>query len=299
LKPLGIAGLTVICVLFASCAGSEPVVVDRMIDVGTHSLHARISGSGSPAIVVDTGIAGMSDEWLAIQERLSGKTTVVLYDRAGYGRSEPGPLPRDAGREMDELKSLLDTAEIPGPYILVGHSLGGLNVQVFASMYPDHAAGMVLLDPPPIGWLEGDRFSELLETAEGMTAEWQAIADRGVGAGDPGERAQAAFFRMIASEHREMLGKSRSLVSDIESFGDIPVTVIASGVPNPMFGEVAEDYQVYWIEQSRELSKKSSRGEFILAENSTHRLHEEAAGQVVASILAVLSADNGRLNHDK
>jgi pimeloyl-ACP methyl ester carboxylesterase len=285
--------------LTASCAGGEPVVVDRMIDIGPHALHVRIAGTGSPAVVIDTGVAGLSDEWRPIQDRLAGATTVVVYDRAGYGRSQPGPLPRDAGREMDELKALLDAADVPGPYLLVGHSLGGLNVQVFAATYPGDVAGLVLLDPPPIGWLKGERYSALLGLAEEMTNEWQTIADEGEGSDDPGERARAMFFKTIASEHREMLGESGQLVSDIDSFGDIPVTVVAAGVPNPHFGDLADEYQHYWIDESRILSEKSTRGEFILARESTHRLHEDAADTVVASILEMLSGDNERSKNEK
>jgi pimeloyl-ACP methyl ester carboxylesterase len=237
--------------------------------------------------VIDVGIAGRSAEWHSLQDRLADETLVLVYDRAGYGASEPGPLPRDSGREMDELKALLEAASLPGPYVLVGHSLGGLNVQVFAARYPEDVAALVLLDPPPLGWLRGESFPDLRAMAERMTAEWQATADRGLASSDPGARAEVAFFQMIASEHREMLGESARLAAAIETFGDTPLVVIAAGVPNPLFGDVAEEYQTYWADQSRALAARSTRGRFVLAAESTHRLHEEAAELVLASILSL------------
>jgi pimeloyl-ACP methyl ester carboxylesterase len=262
--------------IFVACASG-----DGMVDIGTHSLYHVRAGEGSPTVVIDVGIAGRLDEWASIKERISRSTTVVLYDRAGYGRSEPGPFPRDAARAADELHSLLKTASIPGPYLPVGHSLGGLHIQFFADRYPDEVAGMVLLDPPPLSWIRGEVYTELLGMAEGMTAEWQGIADGG------GENAE--FFRAIASEHREMLGASGEQVASIESFGDLPLTVIAAGVPNPAFGDIAEEYQRYWIEQNRMLVAKSTRGEFVLASDSGHKLHTEAEELVVESILKLVS----------
>jgi pimeloyl-ACP methyl ester carboxylesterase len=261
-----------------------------MIDVGTHRLHIHTMGEGSPVIVIDVGIAGTIEEWRPLQERLAETTQVCTYDRAGYGRSEPGPFPRDAGRTADELRALLRGAGVPGPFILVGHSLGALNMQIYAARYPDDVAGMVLLDPPPLSWMLGECYPDLLRMAEGMTDEWQAIADSRSGSSDPQTRAEAAFFGAIASEHREMLGRSASLAAAIETLGDIPLTVIAAGVPNPLFGEIAEEYQDYWIEQSRAVADKSTGGRFVLAAESTHHLHRDASSIVYETIVSMVRA---------
>ncbi len=275
------------CFSLCACAGERSSSPDRMIDIGTHSLHAHIVGDGLPAIVIDVGIASRSGEWYPLQNRLASEATVIVYDRAGYGTSEPGPLPRDSGREADELKSLLDASSIRGPYVLVGHSLGALNLQVFAARYPGDVAGMVLLDPPPLGWLLGERFTELRALAERMTNEWQMTADRGLASADSSAASQAAFYRTIASEHREMIGRSAELAAAIGTFGDTPLTVIAAGKPSAMFGDVAAEYQNYWIDQSRAVAEKSSRGEFVMARESSHMLHIEAADTVLACILSV------------
>ena len=275
-------------VLLVGCPPGGRGPVDKMVDVGTHQLHAVVAGKGLPVVVIDSGIGVGSDEYRPLQMRLAEKTTVVIYDRAGYGRSEAGPLPRDSRAEADELRAMLRELGVARPYILVGHSLGGLNLEVYAHRYPDEVAGLVLLDPPPLAWLVGEGFPELRQMAKQMTEEWQETADRRDNAADENERRQAVFLRMLASEHREMLGSSARLASDIVTFGTLPLIVIASGVPNPQFGVAAEAYQSYWIEQSRVLAAKSSRGKLILAKNSTHRLHLEAADLVVENILSIV-----------
>jgi pimeloyl-ACP methyl ester carboxylesterase len=288
-----LASAIAVVLLLGSCSGSGPDLPDRMADVGTHRLHAVVTGDGTPAVVFDGGIAVRCEEYRVLQDRIARETTVVTYDRAGYGSSDGGPLPRDSGTEVDELRALLARLRIPGPYVLVGHSLGGLNVEVYANRYPDEVAGMVLLDPPPLGFLLGQDYAHFVPLVQRMTDEWQQIADRGLRSDVAQERAQGLFFQMLASEQREMLGRSAELAEGIETFGDIPLVVIASGVPNPAFGEEAAAYQHYWADRSRALAAKSSRGEFVLAERSTHRLHDEAADLVAESILSVLEQARG------
>jgi pimeloyl-ACP methyl ester carboxylesterase len=264
-----------------------------MVGVGSHRLLIRREGKGTPTVVIDAGITDRLESWRTVQERIAQATHIITYNRAGYGPSEAGPLPRDCGREAEELKALLDNAAVPGPYVIVGHSLGGLNAQVFSAKYAKAVVGIVLLDPPPLSFIQGEEYTNLLTTADQMTAEWQEIADAGAEATQAEEKERAIFFRMIASEHREMFDESARLVSEIFSFGDTPLLVMASGKANPHFGEIADEYQAYWIEQSRALSQKSSKGRFILAEESTHNLYKDVPDLVVESILSVVYQARG------
>jgi len=186
------------------------------------------------------------------------------------------------------LKALLEKLSVPGPYVLVGHSLGGLNVQVFASRYPDDVVGLILLDPPPLSFILGEEYTELVGMAESMTAEWQGIADAAADSADAQEKARTAFFGMIASEHREMFGATARLVDSISTFGDMPLVVVAAGRPNPAFGEVAEEYQRYWVEQSRSLAKRSANGRFTFAEDSSHHLYIDVPELVEETVLSVV-----------
>ena len=121
----------------SACGSGEPEVkdLDTMVSLGTHSLHIRCTGQGSPVVVIDTGAGDTSERWQPIQAQVAQVTRVCTYDRAGYGSSEPGPLPRHSQRAAGELKQLLENAGVGEPYVLVGHSLGGLNVQGFADRH--------------------------------------------------------------------------------------------------------------------------------------------------------------------
>jgi pimeloyl-ACP methyl ester carboxylesterase len=289
----GLTALALLAPLLLSCVGIEGQTADRMVDLGSHSLHAVVFGEGAPAVVIDGGIGVRCEEYRELQDRIAAATTVVAYDRAGYGSSQPGPLPRDSRSEIEELRSLLAELDIPRPYVLVGHSLGGLNAQVYAGAYPDEIAGMVLLDPPPLSFILGDEYAGLASMADQMTAEWQTIADSGLGSENAEERANAELFRMLASEHREMFDSSARQASGIASFGTIPLVVLASGIPNPMFGADADSYQAFWAAESKALARKSARGEYIFAERSTHQLHDDAEDTVVDAVLSMLSSLRG------
>src|SRR5918994_3815756 len=118
----------------------------EMVDVGTHSLHINCLGEGSPTVILEAANFGMSAHWVRVQQQLAKTTRVCAYDRAGLGWSEAGPEPRDARQISSELRTLLKGANTEGPYVLVGHSYGGLYAQMYAARYPKQVAGMVLVD---------------------------------------------------------------------------------------------------------------------------------------------------------
>ena len=117
----------------------------QLVDVGGYRLHINCTGAGSPTVVIDAGWGDWSASWSSwVQPEVAKTTRVCTYDRAGMGYSEAGPLPRTAEQFAKELHTLLQRAGIPGPYVLVGHSLGGLPVRVFAHAYATDVAGVVL-----------------------------------------------------------------------------------------------------------------------------------------------------------
>jgi pimeloyl-ACP methyl ester carboxylesterase len=118
----------------------------EMVDVGGYSLHINCVSQASPTVVLDAGLGGMSADWVWVQREVSDTTRVCAYDRAGMGWSEMGPEPRDAKQISSELHALLTKAGIEGPYVLVGHSFGGLYMQTYAARYPDEVAGVVLVE---------------------------------------------------------------------------------------------------------------------------------------------------------
>ncbi len=118
----------------------------KMVEVNGHLMHINCMGQGGPTVILETTSDGTSANWGWVQPELSKTTRVCAYDRAGRGWSEIGPGPRDAEQIAGELHTLLVKAHVPGPYVMVGHSAGGLFVREYADHYPKEVAGMVLLD---------------------------------------------------------------------------------------------------------------------------------------------------------
>lgn len=119
----------------------------RMVSVGTHRMYIHCEGEGTPTVVLEAGLQFWSTTWWWVQRRVREETRVCSYDRSGLGWSELGPGPYEARSMVAELHTLLEASGEHGPYVLVGHSLGGMLVRVFYEAYPDDVVGMVLADP--------------------------------------------------------------------------------------------------------------------------------------------------------
>jgi len=118
----------------------------KLIDIGGYRLHLHCNGTGSPTVLFEAGIGDDSLTWAGVQPAIAKTTRACSYDRAGYGWSDPSPNPRDAKTIAQELYTLLRAADIGGPLVLVGHSLGGMFVREYAGLYRSDVAGMVLVD---------------------------------------------------------------------------------------------------------------------------------------------------------
>jgi pimeloyl-ACP methyl ester carboxylesterase len=124
----------------------------QLIDVGGHRLHLNCTGSGGPTVILEPGAGAMSSDLGWIAPAVARDTRVCVYDRAGRGWSEPADTTQDATQIATDLHTLLHNGHVPGPYVLAGHSFGGLYVLTFAARYPDEVAGMVLLDSTAPRW---------------------------------------------------------------------------------------------------------------------------------------------------
>ena len=116
------------------------------VDVGGYKLHINCTGQGTPMVVLDSGLGDSYVSWMKVQPQIAKFTRVCYYDRAGLGYSDNSPLPRTSKVMAEELHTLLHNAGVDPPYILVGHSMGGYNVRLFASLYRSEVAGMVLVE---------------------------------------------------------------------------------------------------------------------------------------------------------
>jgi len=126
-------------------AGAYPPT-GALVDIGGYKLHIHATGKGRPTVVLIAGAGDFSFDWSLVQPEVSQFARVASYDRAGVAWSDLGPTPRTMTQEAYELHLLLRKSGLPAPYIVVGHSVGGLIARVYASRYPQEVAGMVLVD---------------------------------------------------------------------------------------------------------------------------------------------------------
>ena len=283
--------------LAAASPGEPPP--GRLVDVGGYRLHIFCQGEGSPTVILDAGLGGSSLEWVPVQTRLKKYTRVCWYDRAGYGWSDPGPSPRDSEQITDELWTLLRNADIPGPYVLVGHSFGGYIAQLFAKRFPALTAGVVLIDSshpeqvqrylaPPIG----------INTAPAPNSTF--VSFKGppqVPAHMPPRLASTALWLLSQSKDRYTVAeeymnfrRSAAEVGDAGPMPSVPVMVVTRGIrewkPNndPKLGNLVEDL---WRHLQDELASESPRSAHIIANHSGHHIHLDQP-QLVADAITMI-----------
>jgi len=136
--------------LFAEADSQQvPLPPGKLIEIGGHKMHVNCTGTGGLPVILEAGTGAFSIDWYLVQEEVAKFATVCSYDRAGHAWSELGPNPRTMKQAVYDLHRLLSTAGLQGPYVMVGHSLGGSLIRVFATEYPNDVAAMVLVDASP------------------------------------------------------------------------------------------------------------------------------------------------------
>ncbi len=225
---------------------SSTAMPGHLVDVGGHRLYVHCTGSGSPTVVLVSGLAETSTYWGGwIAPAVAQNTTVCAYDRAGQGWSDPPASPQDGVAVATDLHTLLDHAQIPGPYVLVGHSTGGAYVRVFAARYPDQVAGMVLLDSQPNEALTGlPDFPSFYSTIRRASALFPSLARLGVFqlvnrfASDPlpvptrdQERAAVSTANLNRIQRDEFAELPMTLMeaATLTTLGDRPLIVVTAG----------------------------------------------------------------------
>ena len=141
------------------CGGGAslgPDAIQTTFDVGGRSLYLECAGKGGPTVVMDAGLGNIHETWDAVAPPVRKLTRTCTYDRANLGKSDAAPTPRTSAEVVADLHSLLKAAGVRPPYLLVGHSFGGLDVRLFAAQYPSEVSGVVLVDPTPTTFLDGE-----------------------------------------------------------------------------------------------------------------------------------------------
>jgi pimeloyl-ACP methyl ester carboxylesterase len=308
--------LVILLVLTVSGASYQAIATARdartfpppgqLIDVGGYKLHIRCLGTGSPTVVTENGLGGSSPDWSLVQPAVSQTTRICSYERAGAGWSEAGPSPRTSQQISAELHTLLDNAGLPGPYVLVGHSAGGMYAQVYAGQYGAEVAGLVLVDPTPAQLIM--RFSpeqqRVVLPDPGQFQQLKVMQFFGLlrFLPLPGDEALASLPAATRSQiraHRLQSGAIAALAAEIEGFAtsirqtaeaaplspERPLIIVWHGIP-------AEPIELE--PQARaameELVARSSNGKLVVAENSGHYIPFDRSDVVIDAINQVVEA---------
>ncbi len=200
----------------------------RLIDVGGHRLHINCAGSGSPAVILESGLGEGGAYWSWISAAVARDTKVCVYDRAGRGWSDSAPGPQDGFAVARDLHILLERADVREPFVLVGHSSGAQYVRIFAGRYPEQVAGMILLDGQPAEAFEGLPIYPIFYAGlHRVSAVLPSLARLGVGRVLSGPDASARTARSLRDEVVELptaLAQARSF----QTLGDRPLVVVTA-----------------------------------------------------------------------
>ncbi len=302
---------------------NAPYPPGRMVRAANTRLYTRVKGEGSPVIVIEPGLGSPGAEWWLIQDELARMTTVVTYDRAGYGWSRPGKFPRTGFQIVDELSSMLYKAGIEGPLILVGHSQGGLYAQLFGRLHPDRVAGAVFLDPVSSN---NSRFKAELKPSvyrdsridvlpyarmpaalrmlglmricrnliESRLLSYQAALPATIREVIWQHLTLPKAYRAVANEHEQNdTPANSSEVRNAGAFPPVPLKVIYHS-PRRMVHtltqfrglqkEDAEEVEQIWQQLARAYIRLSPQSEWIVARESGHYIHIDEPELVIEEI---------------
>lgn len=278
----------------------EPSPIDisappgELVDIGTHRLYIYCVGHGSPTVILDAGLGGSSLEWLAVQQRLSGRTRVCAYDRAGYGWSDSGIGPRTSLQNAVELHLLLEYADIRPPYVLAGHSFGGYDVQLFASLYPKSIAGLVLVDSSHGGQVERFEAAPIGVSTAPRPGSAILISRPAVPANLPAELSATVAALMSSrkalsatTDELQHFRVSAHQVASAAPWPDVPVLVLTRGARVWPADEKGQLMESLWMQLQTELAKRSPHSLHIVVHHSGHHIHLDRP-EVVAHALALL-----------
>jgi len=271
-----------------------PPAPGTYIWVGSHRLHLDCQGTGSPTVVFDSGLGGSSLDWTLVQPEVASFTRACSYDRAGYAWSDPGPMPRDADNIVRDLEQLLGNGSVAAPYVLVGHSLGGLIVQKFARQHPQRIAALVLVDAThedqfrrleeAIAPVKGARrwsmltVSDSYQVPEGLPDDVRALAGAFV--------ARAQSIVVLRSELSFLRSSSRSVTP--VALPDVPLIVISHRPESPAPSTRGGSFEQTWMELQSELVALAPRSEHVIARTGDHYIHVREPDTVIGAVRGVV-----------
>jgi pimeloyl-ACP methyl ester carboxylesterase len=282
----------------------------QLVDIGGFRLHLNSVGQGTPTVVMDAGGSAPAIAWGVVPSEIAKFTRVCTYDRVGFGWSDPNlRKPRSSQQSVDELHLLLTKARINPPYILVGHSLGGVNMRLYASQYPEDVVGLVLVDSShenqmtPEIWRKTKMLSwlyqvlrvvsqvgvlrllgemNLLPILKGMKQETQKYPLEVQALFEPFKSfCYRPDYWATASSELANIENSFEKLQSVRSLGSLPLIVLSQGTKDSRMSD--ERFQ-QWALLQLDLTKLSSNSRRIIAENSGHLVQLEQPELVISAV---------------
>ncbi|MGK2947400.1 MAG: alpha/beta fold hydrolase [Acidimicrobiales bacterium] len=272
----------------------------RLVDVGGHRLHIDCTGSGSPTVVLEAGMGEVSPMMAAwIAPNVAGTTRVCVYDRAGRGWSDSADRPQDGEEVATDLHTLLANASEPGPFVVAGHSAGGIYTLNFARLFPTDVAGVVLLDsmhpdqyellPSWPGFYEMYRRASAVMPSLSRFGVSRLINDAQYGDLPATQRDQErellstpAHNRSVRDEFNQ-IRTALSQAAQLNSLGDLPLAVVTA----------ERDAEPEWFTMQSDLATLSTNSAHTTLSDANHQMvvaDEDTAHQASDAILDVVNA---------
>ena len=308
----------------ASAVAEDPRILPyvepgQLVDIGGRRINLHCTGAGSPTVILMSGLASWSPVWYKTQPAIAKKTRVCAHDRAGYGFSDPGPRPQILSDTVDDLHAALKAGSIPGPYVLVGHSLGGVEARLYAQRWPEEVVGMVLVDTSPAaeGLINEDHpgFAEVFGRETFFVNKLHCALLAAQGPLEPSRPeykdcslplpsdTPAAFRKVFPQFFTAYYAATQvSLMSslytrrydsvDHRRLGALPLVVLSpestwdNGTPASV--RFNQSYSKVWIAMHKALAHLSSRGIHRVIEGSGHSIHLEQPQAVIDAVEEVL-----------
>lgn len=273
----------------------------RLVEVNGHQMHIVCAGEGSPTVVFDSGLGDSYLSWRKVQPQIAMFTRACSYDRAGLGYSEPSHELRTSKVIAAELHALLRAADIAPPFVLVGHSMAGYDVRVYADAYPSQVAGIVLVDASHPD--QENRFSPELKAMEGSwhreeefityTMPFGVPRLLGLCEDDPVERAAECNWNSARERLAETKAFSESAAQAAKagSLGNMPLAVLSHD-PDKLYTElppdIAKSTNQAWEKMQEELAHLSTRGMQTISKNSSHYIQFDNPDLVISTVRNVV-----------
>jgi pimeloyl-ACP methyl ester carboxylesterase len=234
--------------------------INGKIDIGGFGLNVKVEGKGRPVVIFESGLGGGYSDWAQVQPEIAKLTRTFSYDRAGLGGSDKSKLQRTTLNQVKELHGLLENSKVKGPYIIVAHSIGGLNARLFADSYPKEVAGIVFVD---------SSHEEMFNIFKSKAPE--------------GYEAMKAQFSSPEGNFEDIL-KSTDQVREVrknDALRNIPIIVLsadksAMGIQDPIINE--------WPKLQADLATLSDNSKHLTIKNASHMIQNDNPQAVIDAI---------------